>query len=304
MRHAGFSLLAAAICHGSVQAQTLRTRPLGPERLISNQVITGRAVCGGTTWLLTDAPELTVVSAQPAYSSVSVSLRGLQKDEKPWGLACLPNNELWTLASHDVLARLEPDGRVAERVRLDGPRLGIFSTGQRLLLQHPPTAKTQPLLSIGLPRKLSGFAPWPSPLSQPTSSRAALLKANLVNCGIGADGYVPCWLVAETRLAISDGSTSHTTIHDLDFVRAGPVNDEVPIWDVALAGASRVWVLASARGAPDGRRLGGRLTKSDRHRAASRFVDVSPPPRLILWAGEDRCVLLSSTGQLLEVSDR
>jgi hypothetical protein len=307
MRHAASSFLAAALCHTTLfhlsvaHAQALQARALTAEHLVGPQVIVGRAVCLGATWLLTDAPDLTRVSPQgPAVSSKPV--RGLRKDEKPWGLACLPNGELWTLVTNDTLARLDADATIAERLRLERPRLGLFTAGERLLLQHAPAATTKPLLAAGLPRRLSAFVPWPSPLSQPAPSRAEVLKANLVNCGIGDAGYVPCWLSTQTRLTISDGSVAHTSVQDLRFVRTGSTDEETPIWDVALGGAS-VWVLASARGAPDGRRVGGRLTKSNRRGADGRFVDLSPAARLILWANQARSVVLSSSGQLVEVSE-
>jgi len=237
MHNIAFLLLAA---------QALHARQLTSEPLISREVIVGRAACGGVTWLLTDVPQLIRIGRQgPTVSSSS--LRGLQKDEKPWGLACLPGDELWTLAGSQALVRLDARGAVVERLPLDRPRLGIFSTGTRLVLQDPPSSRTRPLLASGLPRTLSAFVPWPSPLSQPAATREEVLHANLVNCGIAAAEYVPCWLATGTRLTISDGSVAHTTVQDLRFVRTGPHDESTPIWDVALAGESRVWVLASAR---------------------------------------------------------
>jgi hypothetical protein len=193
------------------------------------------------------------------------------------------------------------DGRVVERVRLDRPRFGIYGAGERILLQQPPAGVGKPLLAAGLPRKPPGFIQWPAPVSQQARSRDEQLWANLVSCGIGVSGDVPCWLANQSRLAISDGTPSHTAVLELRFVRDAAIDDTAPIWDVALAGASRVWVLASARAGPDGRRVGGRLTKSSRRGSDEGSVDPSPPARLILWAAEDRCVLLSATGQLLEV---
>jgi hypothetical protein len=307
MRHDTISALTAVMCcASSAQGQALQARVLKSESAIGRPLIVGRAVCGSATWLLTDVPELFRLSLSGSSGPTvsSVPLQGLQNDEKPWGLACLPDTELWTLTAHDVLARVDPSGKVAERVPLDHPRLGIFSAGTRLLLQQPPSGATRPLLAAGLPRRLSAFVPWPSPLSQPTPTRAELLKANLVKCGIGADAYVPCWLATQETLTISDGSRAHTTIQDLRFARSEAADDEVPIQDVALWGTKRVWVLAATRTGLDGRRVGGRLTKSDRGGTAGVFVDLNPPARLIVRADDDRCVLLSSTGQLLEVSER
>ena len=257
--------------------------------------------CAGSTWLLTDQPELTRVSVDSGRISSS-PVRGLRQDEKPWGLACLqPESELWTLATHDALARLTVDGHVVEHVSLDRPRLGLFTAGERLLLQQPPARAGNPLLGAGPPRKPSAFVQWPAPVAQHATSPEEQLRLNLVSFGIGTAADVPCWLAGQSRLAIGDGIRAHTTVQDLRFVRAGPVDESTPIWDVALAGSSRVWVLATARGGSDGHRVGGRLTRSNRRGADEGFVDLSPPARLILWAAENRCVLLSSTGQLVEV---
>jgi len=301
MRHTAFAFVLALTCDTPLlDASALQVRQLSSSNVIGRQVVVGRAHCAGTTWLLTDGPELARVSVDDGAVS-SAALHGLRNGEKPWGLACLPNGELWTLATHEVLARLTADGQVVERVRLDRPRLGIYGAGERILLQHPPPGVGKPLLAAGLPRNLLGFVQWPAPASQQVQSRDDQLRANLVSCGIGVSGYVPCWLANQSRLAIGDGTLSHTTVQDLRFVREGTIDESAPIWDVALAGTSRVWVLASARTGADGRRVGGRLTKSSRRGSIEGFVDPSPSARLIMWATEDRCVLLSANGQLLEV---
>jgi hypothetical protein len=302
MRHAAFSVVALLACRLSSEARAMQVRVLPSTGVISRQVIVGRAHCTGATWLLTDEPTLTRVSVDSTRVSSS-PLRGLRQGETPWGLACLlPEAELWTLVTHDALARLTPDGQVVERVRLDRPRLGIYTAGERLLLQHPPARAGKPLLAAGSPRNPPAFVQWPAPVAQRATSPEEQLRMNLVSCGIGTAADVPCWLAGQSRLVIGDGTQAHTTVQDLRFVRAGPIDKSTPIWDVALAGSSRVWVLATARGGSDGRRVGGRLTRSNRRGVDEGFVDLSPPARLILWAMEDRCVLLSSTGQVLEVA--
>jgi hypothetical protein len=303
MRNATAFLVAAlAGCTVSADAGSLKVQALSTSLAIDRQVIVGRARCAGVTWLLTDAPALARISVGERMASSS-PVRGLRQDDKLWGLACLADSELWTLAAHDALARLAPDGRVVERVRLDRPRLGIYGAGERLLLQHPPSGVGKPLLSTGLPRQPSSFVQWPVPLAQRSSSREAEISTNLVSCGIGVAGFVPCWLANQSLIAISDGSPSHTSVQELSFVRAGAIDEAVPIWDVALAGTSRAWVLASARGGgPDGRRVGGRLTRSTRRGADTGFADLTPGARLIISATDDRCVLLSSAGELIEVT--
>jgi hypothetical protein len=282
-------------------ATALHVRLLSSAEVIGRRLIVGRTQCAAATWLLTDSPELTRVSVDSYVVSTS-PLRGLRQDEKPWGLACLSNGELWTLVASDVLARLTVEGHVVERVRLDRPRLGIYSAGERLLLQHLPAGVGAPLLAARLPRSVSPSALWPAPVSRHALSPEEQLRANFVSCGIGVSGYVPCWLVNEARLAIGDGTRAHTTVRELRFARGGAVGDSTPVWDVALAGASRVWVLASARAGPSGLQVAGRLIRSTRQGVDDGSVELSPAARVIMWATDDRCVLLSATGQLLEVS--
>ena len=304
MHRATISLISAALLSTASfpDAGALHVRTLAVPAVIGHEVIVGRAHCAGVTWLLTDVPELTGITIETSTVSSS-SVRSLRPAEKPWGLACLSNHELWTLASQDSLARMQADGTVVERLRLDRPRLAIFGVGERLLLQHPPSASGRSLLAAGVPRNLAGFRPWPAPLSQPVSSRDEQIQSNLVKCGLGTS-VVPCWLANQVRVVMSDGSAATTTIREFSFVRRSAVDDAVPIWDVALAGSWRVWVLTSVRGGADGRRAGGRLTRSNRRGTDEAFVDLNPAARLILWADDNRCVLLSTTGQLLEVSDR
>jgi hypothetical protein len=278
----------------------MQVRPLSSAEIVGRQLIVGRAHCAGATWLLTDGPELTRVSVD-THAVSSSPVRGLRQGEKPWGLACLTNGELWTLVTHEALARITPGGHVVERIRLDRPRLGIYSAGDHLLLQQAPAGQGKPLLSSGVPRNVPAFVQWPAPVSQGTRSGDDQLRANLVNCGIGVSGYVPCWLAHQSRLVIGNGTPAHTVVQELRFVHSGTTDQAAPIWDVALAGSSRVWVLASARAVPDGRRLGGRLTRSTRQGVDEGFIDLNASARLILWAADDRCVLLSVTGQLLEV---
>src|SRR5215831_14327404 len=106
----------------------MQVRVLSSTGAIGQNVIVGRAHCSRETWLLTDQPTLTRLSTDSLTLS-SVPLRGLRAGEKPWGLACLPERELWTLVTHQDLARVTPDGHVVERVHLDRPRLGLYTAG-------------------------------------------------------------------------------------------------------------------------------------------------------------------------------
>jgi hypothetical protein len=284
-------------------ANNLTAQAVSPPRLVDDSLIVGRAVCGDATWLFTEAPAL--VKVRVGLRAVSVTrVRGFRPEDQPWGLACLPHNELWTLAAAGTLARLSPDGRVVERLLLDEPRLGIYGAGDRLLLQQPPRRVGMPLLAAGLPRRLSDLRPWPGLLAQRSATPEAALTTNLLNCGVGADGYVPCWFVRERRVTLSDGSTSRTHSLELRFSNASVVNDAAPIRDIALFGTTRMWVLTASRAGLNGRLIGGRLTRSNRHGDDEGHIDLRPEARVILSATDKACVYLSSNGELVEVTER
>ena len=284
-------------------ASDLATQAVSAPRLVDDTLIVGRAACGDATWLLTNAPALVKVSL--GLRAVSVTpVRGFRPEDRPWGLACLLNHEIWTLAAAGTLARLSPEGKIVERLPLDGPQLGIYGAGDRLLLQPPPRRADVALLAVGLPRRLTDLRPWPGVLARRPATREAALTANLLNCGIGADAYVPCWFVSDRRVTISDGSIAHTHSVELRFSRTLQVDEGAPISDAALAGASRMWVLTTSRGGLNGHPVGGRLTRSNRRGDDEGHVDLHPEARVIVSATDKACVYLSSGGGLVEVSER
>ena len=281
----------------------LTVRAVTHSVIVDDRTIVGRAVCGSTTWLLTETPSLVDISTAAPRASVR-QVRGLRAGEQPWGLACLANGSLWTLAAAHVLARLTTDARVVERIRLELPRLALFGAGDRLLFEELPVLVGSPVLSTSPPRKPMELRRWPGLLGRAAAARPDLLVVNLLNCGIGADGFVPCWFADQSRIAISDGSAAQTISMELQFPPLSTVDSTAPIRDVALAGTNRVWVLSTSREGYGGRRTGGRLTKSNRRAEDEARVDLKPPARLIVGATERACFLLSVRGELVEVSDR
>ena len=228
MRCISFTFLAILACCARVQdAAALQVRLLSSDEIIGQQVIVGRAHCASATWLLTERLELMRVSADSHAASTSL-LRGLREGEKPWGLACLSQNQLWTLVAHLELAQIAAGGQITARVRLDRPRLGIYSAGEQLLVLQPPAGIGRPLLLAGLPDNVGAFTEWPAPISQYARSPDEQLRANLVSCGIGVSGYVPCWLANQTRLVIGDGTHAHTTERNLSFLRASRFDEVAP----------------------------------------------------------------------------
>src|SRR5262245_4187714 len=103
-------------------ASGLRARTLPNTARVAANLIVGRAVCRGTTWLLTDRPELIAV-AHAVPNPVIKTVKGFRSDERPWGLACLADGSLWTHTTSTMLARLDADAIVRQRVSVERPRM-------------------------------------------------------------------------------------------------------------------------------------------------------------------------------------
>jgi hypothetical protein len=296
-----FAMLAAA--GTATGAAELRQRAVSTTGLLDDHVIVGRAQCARSTWVLTDAPALARITVAARAVAVT-AVRGLGKGERPWGLACLHDDSLWTLSDYRSLTQLSFGGEVLARVKLRQPRLGIFGLGEWLLLQQPAMTSGMALLSIVGLADISRATPWPGVTAPSSAAAKGDLSSGFVACGLPYDGSLPCWLANQSRITISDGSVSHTSFVAPRFIASAAVDLSVPIWDVALAARSRAWVLTSAVPGPEGRRVGARLTRSNARGEDDGHVDLTPRARLIVGASEGMAVVLTVTGSLVEVSER
>jgi hypothetical protein len=268
---------------------------------IPASLIVGRAACQGATWLLLDSAQLVEIAV--ASRTVTVhSVLGLFPSDRPWGLACLADGTLWTLASPRALTRLSALGRIAERQNLRLPRIGLFASGDRLLFQALPTVVSAPALASSPARQPLEVRPWPGLLNRAAAGRDAQLSSyNLVNCGLAAGAFVPCWFANDGRIVISDGVS--LWVRPLAaFLSRG--DQTAPIWDAALGGSDRLWLLATAKDSGVGRRAGGRLLRLRLNSLKQAALDLDPPARLILWASDTRCLMLTVRGELVEVIAR
>lgn len=285
--------------HGDSFGSVLRKYPASSGGVVPEGLIVGRAVCQGATWLLTEKAQLVRVSA--ANRTVTVhDIQGLLLDDRLWGLACLTDGSLWTLPSPRAVARLSPDGRVAERQNVRLPRVGLFASGDRLLFQQLPTVIDAPILATSPARQPFDVRIWPGLRGRPTASREDQLAHNLVNCGIPAGASVPCWFVNEAQISVSDGLSSR--LRRLAGLRASGIDQSAPIWDVALVGSERLWLLATAPTSSSGGRTGGRLIFVNHLR--EEHIDLTPTARLILSATDTRCLVLTVRGELMEVTSQ
>lgn len=298
-----YVVLAVAMTTIAVWANAM---PLG-QRVISGPalaggdgVIIGRAQCGASTWLLTDARALLEIRVAER-SIVSRPIRGFAADEHPWGLACVGAGDLWTLADRQTLARLSASGQVTSRAKLRQPRLNVFGVGDTLLLQQPPRAAGGPLLSAVRAADLNRAEPWPGLMATRQSSMNIDVPSALVACGLAYEGSLPCWITNQTRITLSDGTRRRTLSVQPHFVTSTAVDPNVPLWDVAVARSSALWVLTSAASSEGGRRAGGRLTRSNLRGDNLGAIDLTPRARVIVSASEQNVVVLTVAGTLMEV---
>lgn len=296
MRPVPFLMFLAALVTPGSASPELRVIS---KTVIPDVVIVGRAVCEGTTWLLNEQSQLLRV-ANATRVVTRYASQGFLRDDKPWGLACLADGSLWTLASPHALTRLSPEGRVVERQTFRFPRLALFGAGQRLLIQQLPTVAASPVLATASPRRQDDIHPWPGLLGRARASREAQLESNLVNCGIPAGASVPCWFVDEARISVSDGGPPR--IRTIPALRSSTLDQSAPIWDVALLAGGRLWVLATIVDPKTGKRSGGRLMLLNDRTVEEVRIDLSPPGRLILSATESGVLLVGARGELMEVT--
>jgi hypothetical protein len=263
-----------------------------------SSLIVGRAVCSHGTWLLTERPELIVIT-DPARQVTMHRLEGLRPSDRPWGLACLADGTLWSLATPRVLIRISAEGVVRERVELRFPRMAVFGWTDRLLFIDWPMLIAKPLLATAMPRARDESAPWPRFLGRAAETRADLIARNLVNCGIGKGSRLPCWFADERRVIVSDGASANTVA--FAALSARDVVAATPIWDLAIGGADALWLLASSRGSAGAAVSGGRLIKTDGRGTELASLALVPSARMIVAATDTTCVLLTVDGRLMEV---
>jgi hypothetical protein len=265
---------------------------------IPTSLIVGRAVCARGTWLLTDRPDLIVIT-DPARQVTVRRLEGLHANDRLWGLACLADGALWSLAAPRVLIRIGVDGVVRERVDLRFPRMALFGWTDRLLFIEWPMVIAKPLLATAVPRARGDSLPWPRFLARAAEARAELIARNLVNCGIGNGRRLPCWFADDRRVIVSDGASANTVAFPALLAR--DVVAATPIWDLAMGGADTLWLLVSSRGGAGTAVSGGRLVKTDGRGAERASLALVPPARMIVAATDTSCVLLTVDGRLMEV---
>jgi hypothetical protein len=288
------SLAPRPMAAAGLHARIVATRSIGAE------IIVGRAVCGRTTWLLTETPQLVEVRT-PDGGGIVRAVTGLAAGDSVWGLACPSDQELWTLATPHALVRLTLEGRASERIRLALPAFALFAVPNQLVREQLPLVAGESVLVSGAPRQPSAVL-WKGLIARASADASDIVARNLVNCGIPFGPVLPCWFTDAAAVSLSDGARA--TDVPVPVVRAASVDGAVPIHDVAVGGANRLWLLATGPPIAGGRRAAGRVLELDRAGLERGQLELSTPVRLILAATQSACWLLTVRGEIVEVSEQ
>jgi hypothetical protein len=251
--------------------------------------------------MLNDARELVSIVRSTSTATVT-AVRGFHSDDKPWGLACLNDGSVWTMASSRTIARLSPEGTVAERVNLGAVWVSLFASGDHLLFQSALLTPGGPALATSRPRQPGDSRPWPGIKSRPAAQGVNAIAYNLVRCGLASGETIPCWFGAETDVWVSDGVRAER--HAYPWIRGADIDPSSPLRDIALIGDRVAWVLTTAARFFEGRSVGHRLFRSTPGGAEGARTELTIPARLIVDATPLTCLVLLADGQLMEVSTR
>lgn len=290
----------------STNAWSLKFGPV-----VSNELVVGRVIAGPLARIMTGADALVTVDLDRGTFSRSV-VHPLAVDEHPWGLAA-EGDRLWTLLSRTVLAQIQPDGLVVQRITLAEPHVGVFGTGAGLVYQLMNFQPPADALFTGPPGE-AGRRVWGHMRTRAlTLARTAVAALNLVSCGPTANGTVPCWFPDEPAVTLTSpaGASRQLALDGLPTVSPEVLlasdNPQRPVRDSFVAANGDLWVLGSGHGAEpsDLERRGGWLLAQDHQNGRLvRRTRLREPARLILAVGTgggQACLLLAWDGHIVEV---
>ena len=306
-------LLLFTIAVASAACAPVRQRPVAIVALfgpaVGRQAISGRADDpAGGIWLMVSGTSLVRIDlAAGRQSEVQLKARS---GEQFWGLARMADGTFWTLSRQNMLTQIATDGTVVQEI---GPRnayLGIFSGGDRLVLQRARLPAGTPAMVTMMPG-LADERPWSGMTVRAFEQfgLGAAAAMNLVSCGTSQRAEVPCWFPEEPALSLitADGTTRRLVLEGLP--RVAPevlIKATAPsraIRDVFVERDGTIWVLAAGEPAvPTGNLPGGWMLA--RYGPKGQPIDrraLPEPVRAILRAGAGRAVVLTGAGMIAEV---
>lgn len=258
--------------------------------------------------LLTNGNALVVIDlGSRAASRVPLAVG----DAHCWGLARLSDGSFWTVKNRRTLAEIDLEGRIVKQIPLTGPHLDLFSIGSELLYEQTGISLPAPVLRAGPPGP-GGTSQWSDLMMRPFPgfTPGIRMALNVVNCGTGHHGTLPCWFPDEAAVALIDplGRTRRVELSGLYRVspEALVASDAPPrpIRDVLVDEAGVMWVLSSGR-PPDHStdRPGGWVLA--RYGPGGRAIDqrrLPEPVRAILRVENGRAIVLTGDGMVAEVA--
>ena len=291
---------------GDVRGGTRLTPLFGPA--VGPEIISGHVVEGDERVLLLAGSTLVTIDLQRRTQRSNV-LR-LPPREDCWGLAKLSDGTLWTLMGWSTAAQLSAAGTIERTIELPVAHLGLFGAGDRLVYQQARLPAGRPALLAGRPGETSR-SPWSDLTTRAFDDLAmgAAAALNLVGCGVGRAGEIPCWFPDEpvVSLIAEDGTTRRLALAGL--ARVAPetlINATSPpraIRDVYVEGDGTMWVMSSGRGPVGGLSgPGGWILAQYSRRGEAIDLRLLPEPaRLILRAERGRALVLTGSGMVAEV---
>jgi hypothetical protein len=273
-------------------------------------LIVGRALDDDVVELLTESRRLIRIGLDD--DEIAVVRLQVEDQDNIWGLARSRSGELWTLLNRQTLARISKQGVVERRIPLARSHIGLFSLNGSLVYQALPRP-SQPLLSLGPPGD-TGRAPITGFEARVrTANVPDMLIENLVMCGAGTAGVLPCWFPDDVVLHLIGLNASsqrldlpalawsghpdsqHPSVH-------GPEDAAQPIWDAYIDKTS-LWVLSGLDQLSIPARKGG--LRLIRFGVAGDLIAEKPlatPARLILGTRGKQVWLLLTSGSLEKVA--
>ena len=308
------ALVLGASCRSGPPAGQAKETPLGRADghpvggavpVTARELIAGRAIAGETVLLLTDRPALVTIDLKRT-TAIGTIVSGLDEGERPWGLAWLVDNTLWTLLTPDTLGQLDFDGRVLGRVKLAGPHLELYGFGSSVILQAFGTSVGEAVLVRGSPRGTIWDAFGPLKTRAGGSSRLERTLVNLVACGATRADEVPCWFAdqASVSLVRSDGRERWVDLGKSVNVGDPAVIEGIrhPIRDLFVDGAGDMWVLwTSGQRRGEEANLGWHLSRHDQLGRLVTSAELTTPGRRLLRAGGRMCRMLAPSGRMVDV---
>lgn len=300
-------LAAEASACSRAAAQSVMLEPLF-KSAVPNDTISGRAaVDDGRVLLMSGGTALAMLDLANRTGTL-VPLR--IPEPRCWGLARLSDGSMWTLQNRRSLIELKPDGTSDRTISLDRAHLGVFASGDQLILQPAAMEADVPALRA---RRVDAaeHTPWGDIKTRafPGLHQGAMMALNMVSCGIGLREELPCWFPDEPTvfMVAHDGRTRRIPLAGLPRVIPEVLlTSEAPprpIRDGYVDPSGTIWILSSGnRARPSGSAAGGVIVaRFGPHGEPIDSRELAEPVRLILRAQGGRAVVLTSRGVVAEL---